>query len=183
MCQTPVDPDQCGVPFASQSWRAKGSSVARSESLSHTEASARPARRRDPARRRRRVCLTKASFSRSWETACARCAHCAACRAGNSRAAPACPSASWPRSKRAKATSRSCGCCGSRWCFAANSVSCDRLSPSAQLRARFSTLAIRSGTPNSLRQTWASTATPSRICSCEGLAKHSRAAGSRGPDC
>src|SRR5205085_10289329 len=40
--------------------------------------------------------------------------------------------------------------------------------------ARFSTLALRVGTPNSLRQTSASTATPSRICSCEGLAKHSR---------
>ena len=44
----------------------------------------------------------------------------------------------------------------------------------SQVRARFSTLAMRSGTPNSLRQTSASTATPSRICSCEGLAKHSR---------
>jgi DNA-binding XRE family transcriptional regulator len=61
----------------------------------------------------------------------------------------------------------------SRWCFAANSVG-RQLSPSAQLRARFSTFAIRSGTPNSLRHTSASTATPSRICSCEGLAKHSR---------
>jgi hypothetical protein len=39
--------------------------------------------------------------------------------------------------------------------------------------ARFSTLALLAGTPNSLRQTSAKTATPSRICWCEGLAKHS----------
>jgi hypothetical protein len=44
----------------------------------------------------------------------------------------------------------------------------------AQARACFSTFALLAGTPNSLRQTSASTATPSRICSCEGLAKHSR---------
>ncbi len=31
------DPDQCDGPFASRSWRAKGLSVAHSESLSHTE--------------------------------------------------------------------------------------------------------------------------------------------------
>ena len=43
-----------------------------------------------------------------------------------------------------------------------------------QLDARFSTLALRAGTPNSLRHTSASTAMPSRICSCDGLAKHSR---------
>src|SRR6185437_1545872 len=36
-----------------------------------------------------------------------------------------------------------------------------------------STLALRAGTPNSLRQTSASTAIPSRISSCVGLAKHS----------
>jgi hypothetical protein len=36
------------------------------------------------------------------------------------------------------------------------------------------TLAIRAGTPNSLAQTSASTAMPSRISSWEGLAKHSR---------
>ena len=41
-------------------------------------------------------------------------------------------------------------------------------------RACFSTFALLAGTPNSLRQTSASTATPSRICWCEGLAKHSR---------
>ena len=42
------------------------------------------------------------------------------------------------------------------------------------VRACFSTLALRDGTPNSLRQTSASTATPSRICWWEGLAKHNR---------
>ena len=44
----------------------------------------------------------------------------------------------------------------------------------ASAYARFSTFALRSGTPNSRRQTSASTATPSRICSTEGLAKQSR---------
>src|SRR6267378_6860282 len=41
-------------------------------------------------------------------------------------------------------------------------------------RACFSTFAILAGTPNSLRHTSASAATPSRICSWDGLAKHSR---------
>src|SRR5258707_1129651 len=40
--------------------------------------------------------------------------------------------------------------------------------------ARFSTFALRAGTPNSLRQTSASAATPARMVSCEGCAKHNR---------
>src|ERR1700737_571951 len=42
------------------------------------------------------------------------------------------------------------------------------------VRAPASTFAILAGTPNSLLHTSASTATPSRICWCDGLAKHSR---------
>ena len=45
---------------------------------------------------------------------------------------------------------------------------------SGRAYARFSTLPIRVGTPNSLRHTSASVAMPSRICRCVGLAKHSR---------
>src|SRR6202012_3414422 len=49
------------------------------------------------------------------------------------------------------------------------------LRPSAdQARPRFSTLALRAGTPDSRWHTSASPATPSRICSGEELAKHSR---------
>ena len=45
---------------------------------------------------------------------------------------------------------------------------------SHQLRARVSHSRSLAGTPNCLRHTSASTATPSRICSRDGLAKHSR---------
>jgi len=45
--------------------------------------------------------------------------------------------------------------------------------PDHQLLLR-STFALRLGTPNSLRQTSASAATPSRISCTDGLAKHSR---------
>ena len=175
-------------------------------SASEPSGAADPARRGRPSAARKRVSQT----TRDSRARVARAA--AACRAGSSPAGPVFPSALWPRSRRAKAMSRSCGCCGSHWCFAAigsavrlrrakleqlcalssrRSRQCgrsvnvefrrrrDAIRPrwprqGAQLRARFSTFAIRSGTPNSLRQTSASTATPSRICSCEGLAKHSR---------
>ena len=59
----------------------------------------------------------------------------------------------------------------------ARAVALEGLAPSSRSDGLYSsrcTLAMRSGTPNSRRQTSASVATPARIASCEGLAKHSR---------